>query len=160
MFATPVAPVFALAASRSGTGPKRRRAAGSMSKGSARARVFDGTARGEPHYDGRKHWLFGGKHVGEIGKVIRGICPGLRAGCGTGRHAHAAEKLLNVAREWMHAVMPDLVWRFRIRIISAASPKCGLLNRTTQNNKFLVSFDSEVRKRSRRIMMRTSESGH
>jgi hypothetical protein len=23
------------------------------------------------------------------------------------------EKLLNLAREWMHAVMPDLVWRFR-----------------------------------------------
>ena len=47
------------------------------------------------------------------------------------------EKLLNVAREWMHAVMPDLVWRFRIRIISAASPKCGLLNR---NHTRSISF--------------------
>jgi hypothetical protein len=87
LFATPVAPVFALAASRSGTGPKRRRAAGSMSKGSARARVFDGTARGEPHYDGRKHWLFGGKHVGEIGKGIRSsqaIAPHYDANFGIG----------------------------------------------------------------------------
>jgi hypothetical protein len=46
-------------------------------------------------------------------------------------------------------------------IIVAANPKCGLLNQShTRFNKWLVSFDSEVRKRGCRTMMRTSESGH
>ena len=78
-----------------------------MSKGSARARVFDGTARGEPHYDGRKHWLLGGKHVGEIGKEFEEFarhCVRLAEQADT---PELREKLLNLAREWMRAVMPD-----------------------------------------------------
>src|SRR5262249_42230608 len=48
-----------------------------------------------------------------------------------------------------------------VRIILAASPRCGLLNQShTRFNKLLVPFDSEVRKRACRKMMRTSESGH
>ena len=38
-------------------------------------------------------------------KGIRGICPGLREIGGTGRHSELREKLLNLAREWMRAVM-------------------------------------------------------
>jgi hypothetical protein len=43
------------------------------------------------------------------------------------------EKLLNLAREWMRAVMPDVdlsVGGSQVRIISAASPKCGLPNQS------------------------------
>ena len=48
-----------------------------------------------------------------------------------------------------------------VRIILAASPRCGLLNQShTRFNKLLVPFDSEVRKRACRRTMRTSESGH
>jgi hypothetical protein len=48
-----------------------------------------------------------------------------------------------------------------VRIILAATPRCGLLNQShTGSIKLLVPFDSEVRKRECRRIMRTSESGH
>jgi hypothetical protein len=80
-----------------------------MSKGSARARVFDGTARGEPHYDGCSEANMSAKSAKEFEEFARD-CVRLAEQADT---PMLREKLLNLAREWMHAVMPDLVWRFR-----------------------------------------------
>ncbi len=53
------------------------------------------------------------------------------------------------------ATKPDKVYHFcRGLVMRSSEPK------PHEINKLLMSFDSEVRKRGCRIMMRTSESGH
>jgi hypothetical protein len=69
-----------------------------------------------------------------------------RARCLHGKSAAAAQNSCFHGIVCVHTI---LVWRSEVRIILAASPKCGLLNQShTRFNKLLVSFDSEVRKTS------------
>jgi hypothetical protein len=54
-----------------------------------------------------------------------------------------------------------LVWRFRSPHHSCGASEMRISEpKPHWINELLVSLDSEVRKRTRRTMMRTSESGH